>query len=86
MWSGGLDVPIELPFVERDWRFGHYEMEGLQDPLSRFVRFILSGAFLGLKKASKKTSRPPSPVPSSQHHGLPELTSKEVEEPVPALA
>ena len=29
------------PYVVRDWRFGHYEMEGLQDPLSRLSRFIL---------------------------------------------
>ncbi|KAL5996535.1 glycosyl hydrolase 1 [Asimina triloba] len=42
MYAGGLDQPIWRPFVERDWRFGHYEMEGLQDPLSRLSRFILS--------------------------------------------
>lgn len=40
MYSGGLDEPIQRPYVERDWRFGHYEMEGLQDPFSRFSRFI----------------------------------------------
>ncbi|KAF8644477.1 hypothetical protein HU200_066444 [Digitaria exilis] len=28
----GLDRPIQRPFILRDWRFGHYEMEGLQDP------------------------------------------------------
>lgn len=39
--SGGLDEPIQRPYVERDWRFGHYEMEGLQDPLSCLLRFIL---------------------------------------------
>lgn len=38
--TGGLDEPLFRPFIERDWRFGHYEMEGLQDPLSRFARFI----------------------------------------------
>ena len=38
--KGGLDEPIWRPYVDRDWRFGHYEMEGLQDPLSRFFRFI----------------------------------------------
>lgn len=38
--SGGLDEPEQRPYVERDWRFGHYEMEGLQDPLSRLLRFI----------------------------------------------
>ncbi|KAE8815053.1 Beta-galactosidase [Hordeum vulgare] len=41
MYAGGLDRPIERTFVLRDWRFGHYEMEGLQDPLSRFIRCIM---------------------------------------------
>nr|XP_043640002.1 beta-glucosidase-like SFR2, chloroplastic [Erigeron canadensis] len=40
MYAGGLDEPIWRPYIERDWRFGHYEMEGLQDPFSRFFRFI----------------------------------------------
>ncbi|KAL2921054.1 Beta-glucosidase-like SFR2 chloroplastic [Bienertia sinuspersici] len=40
MYAGGLDEPIWRPYADRDWRFGHYEMEGLQDPLSRFFRFI----------------------------------------------
>lgn len=40
MYAGGLDEPILRPFVDRDWRFGHYEMEGLHDPISRFFRFI----------------------------------------------
>lgn len=38
---GGLDKPIFRPFIERDWRFGHYEVEGLQDPLSRLSRYML---------------------------------------------
>ncbi|KAJ1696013.1 hypothetical protein LUZ63_012711 [Rhynchospora breviuscula] len=42
MYAGGLDEPIQRPFVQRDWRFGHYEIDGLQDPLTRFMRFILS--------------------------------------------
>ncbi|XP_075506595.1 beta-glucosidase-like SFR2, chloroplastic [Primulina tabacum] len=41
MYAGGLDIPISRPFVERDWRFGHYEMEGLQDPLCRFLGLLL---------------------------------------------
>ncbi|XP_065863885.1 beta-glucosidase-like SFR2, chloroplastic [Euphorbia lathyris] len=41
MYAGGIDEPIERVFIERDWRFGHYEMEGLQDPLSRLSRCIL---------------------------------------------
>ncbi|XP_048571119.1 beta-glucosidase-like SFR2, chloroplastic [Triticum urartu] len=41
MYAGGLDRPIERTFVLRDWRFGHYEMEGLQDPLSHFVRCVM---------------------------------------------
>lgn len=40
MYAGGLDEPIWRPYVDWDWQFGHYEMEGLQDPLSRFFRFI----------------------------------------------
>ncbi|WOK95138.1 beta-glucosidase-like SFR2, chloroplastic isoform X4 [Canna indica] len=40
MYAGGLDEPIQRPYNRRDWRFGHYEMDGLQDPLSRFWRFI----------------------------------------------
>ncbi|KAD0728481.1 hypothetical protein E3N88_43791 [Mikania micrantha] len=39
MYAGGLDEPIWRAYIERDWRFGHYEMEGLQDPFSRFARF-----------------------------------------------
>lgn len=41
MYAGGLDVPIYRPYIERDWRFGQYEMDGLQDPLSRFSRYLL---------------------------------------------
>ncbi|KVH87909.1 Glycoside hydrolase, catalytic domain-containing protein [Cynara cardunculus var. scolymus] len=47
----GLDEPIMRPFIERDWRFGHYEMEGLQDPFSRFSRSILRLLPLRRKKA-----------------------------------
>jgi len=39
--TGGLDEPVQRPYIERDWRFGHYQMEGLQDHLSRFSRFII---------------------------------------------
>ncbi|CAD6344046.1 unnamed protein product [Miscanthus lutarioriparius] len=42
MYAGGLDRPIQRSFILRDWRFGHYEMEGLQDPFSRFIRSIFS--------------------------------------------
>ncbi|XP_057468215.1 beta-glucosidase-like SFR2, chloroplastic isoform X1 [Actinidia eriantha] len=41
MYAGGLDEPIWRPYIDRDWRFGHYEMEGLQDPLNRLSRYIL---------------------------------------------
>nr|GMD73980.1 beta-glucosidase-like SFR2, chloroplastic [Ipomoea batatas] len=54
MYAGGLDEPIWRPYIERDWRFGHYEMEGLQDPLSRFSRFILR-PFSIKKKSKSKT-------------------------------
>ncbi|KAF8392743.1 hypothetical protein HHK36_023092 [Tetracentron sinense] len=41
MYAGGLDKPIWRHFIQQDWRFGHYEMDGLQDPLSRLSRYIL---------------------------------------------
>jgi hypothetical protein len=33
-------VPIERPFVKRDWRFGKYRFDGLQDPLSCLMRVL----------------------------------------------
>ncbi|KAL6532517.1 Beta-glucosidase-like sfr2, chloroplastic [Orobanche gracilis] len=51
MYAGGLDKPILRPYIVRDWRFGHYEMEGLHDPLSRFSRFMLQP--FSLKKKIK---------------------------------
>ncbi|XP_008801744.1 beta-glucosidase-like SFR2, chloroplastic isoform X2 [Phoenix dactylifera] len=40
MYAGGLDEPIHRPYIQRDWRFGHYEMDGLQDPFSRMSRLF----------------------------------------------
>ncbi|OVA13574.1 Glycoside hydrolase [Macleaya cordata] len=40
MYAGGLDKPISRPYIQRDWRFGHYKRDGLQDPLSRLLRLI----------------------------------------------
>ncbi|CAK8563837.1 unnamed protein product [Lathyrus sativus] len=54
MLAGGLDEPIQRPYIERDWRFGHYEMDGLQDNLSRFYRFIVQPLPLKRKKQSQK--------------------------------
>lgn len=54
MYAGGLDKPIQRPYVLRDWRFGHYEMEGLQDPLSRLSRCIFLPFSLSKKKKSQK--------------------------------
>lgn len=54
MLAGGLDEPIQRPFIERDWRFGHYEMDGLQDNLNRFYRFIIQPLPLKRKKQSQK--------------------------------
>ncbi|KAM7488021.1 hypothetical protein LguiB_025505 [Lonicera macranthoides] len=56
MYAGGLDEPIHRPFVERDWKFGHYEMEGLQDPFSRLSRFFLT-PLLSLKKMRKAKAK-----------------------------
>jgi len=52
--TGGLDEPIQRPYIERDWRFGHYEMDGLQDYLSQFSRFIIQRFPLKRKKKSQK--------------------------------
>ncbi|GAB2217857.1 hypothetical protein Droror1_Dr00001069 [Drosera rotundifolia] len=49
MYAGGLDEPTWRPYVDRDWRFGHYKMEGLQDPLSRFWGSIRRPFFPRLK-------------------------------------
>ncbi|XP_031397877.1 beta-glucosidase-like SFR2, chloroplastic isoform X1 [Punica granatum] len=54
MYAGGLDVPIQRSFICRDWRFGHYEMEGLQDPLSCISRSIIRPFSLGKKRKSQK--------------------------------
>ncbi|OMO54135.1 Glycoside hydrolase, family 1 [Corchorus capsularis] len=55
MYAGGLDKPIQRPYIERDWRFGHYEMEGLQDPVSRLSRWVLRPFFL--KKTKRKSKK-----------------------------
>ncbi|KAL6965825.1 Beta-glucosidase-like sfr2, chloroplastic [Sarracenia purpurea var. burkii] len=49
MYAGGLDEPTLRPYINRDWRFGHYEMEGPQDLLSRLTRYICQPFFLGGK-------------------------------------
>lgn len=54
MLAGGLDEPIQRPYIERDWRFGHYEMDDLQDYLSQFSRFIIQRFSLKRKKKSQK--------------------------------
>ncbi|KAK2990184.1 hypothetical protein RJ640_014636 [Escallonia rubra] len=54
MYAGGLDEPTWRPYVKRDWRFGHYKMEGPQDPLSRFSRFMLQLIFLKWKAKPQK--------------------------------
>lgn len=54
MYAGGLDEPIWQPFVDQDWRFGHYEMEGLQDPISRFFRFICRPLIPRRRKAEQE--------------------------------
>ncbi|GMY27976.1 beta-glucosidase-like SFR2, chloroplastic isoform X1 [Fagus crenata] len=54
MYAGGLDEPILRPYVVRDWRFGHYEMEGLQDPLSRLSRSIIQPLSIIRKRKPQK--------------------------------
>ncbi|CAL0330223.1 unnamed protein product [Lupinus luteus] len=58
MYAGGLDEPLQRPYIDRDWRFGHYEMDGLQDPLSRFARFITRPLSLKwIRKPQKKNAK-----------------------------
>ncbi|KAL2338918.1 hypothetical protein Fmac_013364 [Flemingia macrophylla] len=54
MYAGGLDEPVQRPYIERDWRFGHYQMDGLQDNLSRFSRFIIRPLSLKRKRKPQK--------------------------------
>jgi hypothetical protein len=71
-FSGGLDVPIERPFAVRDWRFGHYEMEGLQDPLSSVYRYFREGAvFSSYRTNHRQKLRLDSKLAwlSSSYHG-----------------
>jgi len=58
--TGGLDVPMDRPFAVRDWRFGKYEVDGLQDPLSSAVRYLREGAMFRKNKQQqqKKKSTP----------------------------
>ncbi|KAJ4968491.1 hypothetical protein NE237_015192 [Protea cynaroides] len=49
MYAGGLDKPIWRSYIRRDWRFGHYEMDGLHDPFCRLSRFILQAFSLKRK-------------------------------------
>jgi len=49
----GLDKPQWRPFVDRDWRFGHYQMDGLQDPLSRVARTLLIWPLIMKKRIRK---------------------------------
>ncbi|KFK38111.1 hypothetical protein AALP_AA3G071000 [Arabis alpina] len=53
MYADGLDKPQWRPFVDRDWRFGHYQMDGLQDPLSRMARALLIWPLIMKKKIKK---------------------------------
>lgn len=45
MYSGGLDIPIQRPLIQRDWRFNHYQLDGLKDPLSCTIRFVFAVFF-----------------------------------------
>ncbi|KAF3676216.1 SKIP5-like protein [Capsicum annuum] len=54
--AGGLDEPTWRPYIKRDLGFGHYEMEGLQDPLSRVARYLLHPLSLKKKSAIQRES------------------------------
>ncbi|CAN6926732.1 unnamed protein product [Brassica oleracea] len=53
MYADGLDKPQWRPYVDRDWRFGHYQVEGLQDPLSRVARMLLIWPLIMNKRIRK---------------------------------
>lgn len=40
MYAGRAENRVNRPFVRKDWRFGHYRPDGLQDPVSRTMRWI----------------------------------------------
>ena len=70
--TGGLDVPIDRPLIKRDWRFGHYETEGLQDPVSKLVRLAITICTFGLlkrkgKNGGKKAEKDSRAVQNSGH-------------------
>ncbi|KAL0853843.1 hypothetical protein Bca101_058995 [Brassica carinata] len=41
------------PYVDRDWRFGHYQVDGLQDPLSHVARVLLIWPLIMNRKIRK---------------------------------
>ncbi|CDY34948.1 BnaA01g32790D [Brassica napus] len=53
MYADGLDKPQWRPYVDRDWRFGHYRVDGLQDPLSRVARVLLIWPLIMNKRIRK---------------------------------
>ncbi|KAG2241604.1 hypothetical protein Bca52824_096411 [Brassica carinata] len=53
MYADGLDKPQWRPYVDRDWRFGHYQVDGLQDPLSRVARMLLIWPLIMNKRIRK---------------------------------
>ncbi|CAN6922059.1 unnamed protein product [Brassica oleracea] len=53
MYADGLDKPQWRPYVDRDWRFGHYQVDGLQDPLSRVARVLLIWPLIMNKRIRK---------------------------------
>ncbi|KAK6913649.1 Glycoside hydrolase family 1 [Dillenia turbinata] len=75
MYAGGLDEPILRPYIKRDWRFGHYEMEGLQDPLSKLSRCILRPFFHKKKRESQIETelvlQPLETTESGEHYVMP---------------
>uniref|UniRef100_A0A0D6R109 Beta-glucosidase n=1 Tax=Araucaria cunninghamii TaxID=56994 RepID=A0A0D6R109_ARACU len=44
--QGGVASRVERPFGKKDWRFGHYKPDGLQDPVSCTLRCIWKVATL----------------------------------------
>ncbi|KAJ4866009.1 hypothetical protein Rs2_52473 [Raphanus sativus] len=67
MYADGLDKPQWRPYVDRDWRFGHYQVDGLQDPLSRVARVLLIWPLIMNKRIRKVKVKPTDDTGSALH-------------------
>ena len=74
MYSRGLDIPIRRPLIQRDWRFNHYQLDGLKDPLSCTIRFVFA-VFFWKRGGNKKLKK--SSTEGYLDHNYSSLTTKD---------